>query len=110
MDKKYSKINRLGKETAIIIENGKRKSFENIVLYYMPIEGKKISVVASRKVGKSVERNKLKRWTREIFRVNKEKIRDFGIVIIYKPSEKNFKYSEIKEKLIHMWKNTGLMQ
>lgn len=52
----------------------------------------RFGVTASRKVGNAVVRNKLKRWSKEYFRVSlvAEKPLEIDINIIFKPMEANF--------------------
>lgn len=48
------------------------------------------AVILSRKIGSSVVRNKLRRWCREYIRINKDKIGNIDINIIFKPMTKDF--------------------
>ncbi len=110
MNKCFGKNNRLAKDTSKVIETGKRIRVNNLVMYYLPLENPKLSVVISRKVGKSTLRNKLRRWTREIFRNEKTSLKNFGIVIIYKPDLDEYCYQNIKDSLNDIWSRAGIKE
>ncbi|MFC2061086.1 ribonuclease P protein component [Elusimicrobiota bacterium] len=105
---KLKRINRLGKETTNVIKKGKRVRLDNLIMYYLPDEVHRISVVAGKKVGKSVRRNKLKRWVKEIFRNEKENLEKFAMVIILRVGAGDYKYNEILEKLNKLWKENKI--
>jgi len=45
-----------------------------IKLFFKESDNKKVAFCISKKTGKAVKRNKLKRWLRELYRTNKHKI------------------------------------
>ena len=63
------------KEFEEVFQKGKRKSSGNLTIYCYDSEepGLKFGFLVDKKIKKSVPRNKLKRWLREIVRKNKEK-------------------------------------
>lgn len=108
LDGCFRKKNRLAGNTSKVIELGKKIKSGNVIVYYLPQNNPKLSVVISRKVGKSVLRNKLKRWAREIFRVEKINLKDYGIVIVYKKGSEKYSYCDIKKNFIDLWKRAGI--
>lgn len=103
------KKNRLGKETSRVIEKGKRKRYKNIVLYYLKDENPRMTAVAGRKVGKSSRRNKLKRWAREIFRKERQRIGDYSMVIIYKQGAGEYNYNQVRDILFEIFKGASII-
>jgi ribonuclease P protein component len=66
------------------------------------IEEIRLGVVASRRVGNAVVRNRLKRRIREIFRLNQEKImRGVDIVVVLRASAFQLEYKELEERFLH---------
>jgi len=110
LNQKFGKEYRLGKEASRVIEKGQRKRLENMVMYYLPRETPGLAIVAGRKVGPSYRRNRLKRWTREIFRKNRQHLNNYAIVIIYKPGAADSTFEEINNKLLNLWKETKLIK
>jgi ribonuclease P protein component len=63
--------------------------------------GVRLGVVASRRVGGAVERNRAKRLLREVFRKNKpEKAVPADVVLIARSLIKNAKYSDVEKDYI----------
>jgi len=57
-----------------IYSNGRRYKGRYFVILYLPnnLDYSRMAVVVSKKHGKAVVRNKIKRWARELFRRNKQ--------------------------------------
>lgn len=56
------------------------------------------AVCVSKKNGKSVQRNKLKRWVREVYKIQEEDLKkNYNIIIVYK---KNVVFNDITYKLV----------
>ena len=47
----------------------------------------RLGVILSRKVGNAVYRNKLRRITREWFRINKTQFRNIDLVLVFRPTQ-----------------------
>ena len=110
MNKKFRSEDRLGKSTSAVIEKGRRVTAGSIVLYFKEENQPRLSVVVGRKTGKSVLRNKLKRWAREIFRENKTGLENYGIVVIYKPGSQELTFSDAKQLIENLWKKLGIIR
>lgn len=72
------------KEIRAVYDQGKKLVERNMILYYLPTDHKsRIAVSASKKLGNSVVRHRVKRIFREAFRLNPYKdASSFDIVVI----------------------------
>lgn len=74
-------------EFLLLYKQGRRYKGKYFSLIYLPnaLSFSRFAVVASRKVGDAVERNKIKRWMRELFRRNKQLLKNpMDIIVIPK--------------------------
>lgn len=78
---------RLRKAFELIFANGSKTATKDFVMWHTldtkPEAGKQIGVIASKKTGGAVRRNRLKRLLREAFRLSKDELKDGARVIIY---------------------------
>lgn len=98
-----------------LINKGKYFNSKNLIVYF--IENKKqtntVGVCVSKKNGKSVHRNKMKRWVREVYK-DEEKLLKKGLTIVFM-YKKNIKiedvdYYKIKEDIINAFKKLNLYE
>lgn len=90
--KEFVNLNRLGKRyrtkhfTVIVKENG--------------LDISRIGITVKKKIGNAVKRNKIKRWIREIFRLNKNHIpKGYDIVIVANSGADGLGFWKIKDEL-----------
>jgi len=103
---------RKNKEFEKVFKNGKKLWIDSILLImYTPNElnYRRLGIVVSKKIKKATQRNKIKRWIRELFRRNKDWFpENCDIIIIPHPNLLNLKYKEfleiVKEKLLSLRK------
>ena len=76
----------------------------------MPYERPCITVIVGRKVGKSNIRNRLKRWAKEKYRLEKEKLKNFATVVIYKPGAAQYSHREVDNIIDTLWKRAGILK
>jgi ribonuclease P protein component len=115
---KFYKFERINKKKDInyVLTNGE-KFFKNGLLVYILNQANKkqnysrIAVLVSRKVEKSaVIRNKFKRRIKEIFRLNKYKIRiPIDIVVIATKISVKQKYNLLEESFLKILETKGLL-
>lgn len=71
------------------------------------------AVCVSKKNGNSVKRNKLKRWAREVYKIEEEKLkRNYNIIVVYKKSIKfeDINYKSVKEDIIKCFEELKLYE
>ncbi len=92
-------------------------SFSNpyTVMYIARINKKditRIGWVLSKKIGKSNIRNRVKRLIREVFRLNKFKLKKgVDIILIPRPQIVKLKnYSQMEEMLLQLWGKTRILK
>ncbi len=103
---KFSFLNRIKKKKDFqqIQENGDKFFSKHFIIFSLKNNDNqnKIGITISKKVDKrAVVRNRLKRYIREIYRTNKEKILDnHKLVVIAKKNAGNLKYHDVKRELL----------
>ncbi len=110
--RKYERINKQKEIDAVI--TGGRKFFENGLLVYILKTDRnysRIAILVSSKVEKSaVIRNKFKRRIREIFRLNKYKIKTpVDIVVVATQISVRQKYKILEESFLKILNQNGIL-
>jgi len=78
-----------------------RGRFFTLVFKRNGLDHSRLAVVASRKVGPSVTRNRVKRRYRELFRRNKDLLREpFDLIVITRPESGTALWSELRDAYI----------
>jgi ribonuclease P protein component len=86
-------------------------SFANryLVLYYLKNRNSdvfRVGFSVSKKVGKAVVRNRVKRLLREAFRLDKERITEpYDFVVIARPSAAELTFEQIRQNVQHLLRN-----
>ena len=68
-----------------VLKSGRNKKIDSICTVFWIANGvghRRLGIIASKKVGKAVVRNRTKRLIRSIFRINKEKIRPASDIVV----------------------------
>lgn len=69
---------------------------------------RRLGIIASRKAGPSVTRNRAKRTLRELFRRNQDALPpSCDVVVIVRPNFLEFPFAEIRTRYLHALKQTG---
>jgi ribonuclease P protein component len=83
---------------------GRRRQARALALYFIPNGSgqPRIGTTASRKVGGAVERHRLKRWIREIYRrwAGRSRLPAIDIVVHLKPEANELQFQTFREELL----------
>ena len=113
MKKSLTKEERLKRRSDLdrVFGAGRRRSCSGANLVYLPngLERSRFAVCTVRKYGKAVDRNRVKRVFRELFRTRKDRIEPgFDIVFVVYPGRESYKTREEQfssllkqERLLH---------
>lgn len=100
------------KENAIFKKayyKGKKEISHNLVLYYVPNKGQtRVGITVSKKIGKAVVRNKIRRLVRESWRAFCTK-EGYDVVIVARTSAANSDFYAIKNSLFNMLSKSDLI-
>ena len=77
----FAKTDRILKRSEFLYlsHNGKKISNKHFLLLFCPgqLEGSRLGITVTRKVGNAILRNRIKRFSREYFRLNRHKINGY---------------------------------
>ena len=111
MDKKYKLRSNI--QFKRVYSKGKSYGNRLMVLYICKngLEYNRIGFSVTKKIGNSVERNRVKRRMREVYRLNSCKIKT-GYDLIYLPKKmaKESTYDEIESAMLHLLKIAHLLK
>ena len=108
------KENRLKKRKQFnyLFKHGKSEHVENLTLIYLPCKCKnfKIGYSVSKKVGKAVTRNKIKRRLKEAFyKISNNVQNNHFYILIPKPEIVNLTFDEICSLVFNIFKKANLI-
>lgn len=100
---KYEKLKRSW-QFEKVYKNGSKYISEPFIIYVLPNNNKnvRIGLTVTKKVGKSVQRNRIKRVLREVFKSINGIFPGNDIVVVARKSSVDIKYSEAKETLNYL--------
>ncbi len=96
-----------------VYRKGKSVANALVVLYYLKREDNclKIGYSVSKKIGKAVVRNRVKRLLRESYRHNKSKLKTgFDLVLIARNSINTKSYQQVESALLDVFKKADLIK
>ena len=101
------KTRRLAKrrEFVRVYDTGRKQFSRYTVLFFAPngLSHSRIGITATKKLGKANVRNRLKRWTREIYRRQREPLamdaRAIDIVVNVKPNAADATFADFRREL-----------
>jgi ribonuclease P protein component len=87
-------------------ERGRRRSGRSLVVYALDRDSEgdegRLGLTVSKKVGKAVVRNRVKRWLRESYRRSEARPPATDVVVIAKPSAATRGYPAIAAELVQL--------
>jgi ribonuclease P protein component len=91
---------------------GKRRQGAHALLYFLGngLGCPRLGITASRKVGAAVERHRLKRCIREIYRRSEERwqVPAMDLVVHLKPEAKGVDFADLREDLLRLFRGVRL--
>ncbi|MCX7886995.1 MAG: ribonuclease P protein component [Verrucomicrobiae bacterium] len=110
----FPKTERLhyGWQFRLVYERGLCARGRLLVLYglVVPGEPRRVGIVASRRVGNAVARNRARRLLREAYRVNKHRLLpNLQMVLVARSAIVACKLSEVEADLLELCRNNGLL-
>lgn len=106
-------VNKIRKNVEFRAIYRRGKSFSNAVLVLYIYKNRKninrIGISVSKKVGKSVTRNRIKRLIKESYRLNRNELNiGYDLVFIARNAANGRNYNEIDEAVKNLFKKAGL--
>ncbi len=75
------------------------------------LQGRRLGLITSGKVGNAVHRNRLKRRLREVFRLHKHEILPgTDIIFVSRPEGTALDYHQLEEIILSQWRKAGIFK
>ena len=82
-----------------------------IYVYQNTVNSTRLGITASKKIGKSVHRNRAKRLIREVFRLSKERIYPgFDIIVVGRSPSTHLRYQDAQKALLRLFHKAHIMR
>lgn len=114
MDFKNSKGLRKDKEFRKVYQRGKSFANKYLVIYIMKnnLDDNRLGISVSKKIGKAIIRNKVKRRIREAYRLNideKLTINGYDVIFIARKPSNDCSYLDIEKSVLSLCKKSNLL-
>jgi ribonuclease P protein component len=111
----FKKYERLRKQAEFdrVFSYGKSLGGSTVAFYFAPNDLKyaRAGFIVSKKVcKKAVERNRAKRLMREVFRLNKHRLKPVDIVFIARKGIKGKKFQDVEKDFLKLAKKAGILR
>jgi len=110
--KKRERLSKL-KEFQRVFDHGKSLSASTVAFYYCENDKgfPRAGFIASKKVSKrAVDRNRAKRLMREVFRLNKHRLKPVDLVFIARKGILGKKYGDVERDFLLLAKKAGILK
>ncbi|MGE5329963.1 MAG: ribonuclease P protein component [Deltaproteobacteria bacterium] len=94
-----------------VFTKGKWYKGKYVVIYFLRnnLAFNNLGIAVGKKIGSSVERNRIKRLIRECYRLNENTIyTGYSIVILWKSQQKDIKLKELEKDILGIINKSGL--
>jgi len=109
MDKKNNLRN--SREFRKVYDKGKSIANRYLVLFYLEnnLDYNRVGISVTKKIGKAVTRNKVKRLIKEGFRVHSDKVKNgYDLIFLSRIRANQATFKEIESAINHLIKKSGL--
>ncbi|EOC99431.1 ribonuclease P protein component [Caldisalinibacter kiritimatiensis] len=111
MNKKYRL--RSNKEFKRVYKKGKSLANRYLVMFYIknPYNYNRVGFTVTKKLGKAVVRNKVRRRIKEGYRLNADKVKQgYDIIFLSRVNAKNAEYKDLERAILHLIRKSGLLK
>ncbi|AQW84346.1 ribonuclease P protein component [Campylobacter pinnipediorum subsp. pinnipediorum] len=98
------------KEFSLVYKDAKKWHCQSCILFYRPSQENKMAVVASKKVGKAVIRNRCKRLLKSAFINASSNLKDGTYILIAKSGVDKISFNDINKNLKWSLKKLGCLK
>lgn len=82
-----------------------------VYVYQNAFSGTRLGITASKKIGKSVHRNRVKRLIREVFRLSKERIcSGYDIIVVGRTPSIHLDYQGAQKALLYLFRKARILK
>lgn len=104
---------RLKNDFESVFKQGRKLSGFGVVMWYKTqnLAASRLGVIASKKLGGAVARNRIKRLIREVFRLNQHGFKIPVDIILYPTKAADFNnFSTTGNAILALWKKAGMLK